>query len=248
MATLATRIQLCGRFLVELNGQRVEDALPGKQGRLLLAYLVAARPRPVRREELIELLWPRRLPASADTSLRPVVSRVRQVLGECLAGRSELRIALPPEARIDIELAGRYLHEAESALALERWKDAWLPAQIAWSVTSREFLTGFDGEWVEQRRRGLEEDHLRALGCIAAAGVRLGGAELPDAERAARSLIELAPYRESGYRYLMEALEARSEVAEALLVHDRLRRLLRDDLGLVPGKEVQAVVERLLAR
>jgi hypothetical protein len=37
-----TRIQLCGKFLAELDGRRIEDALPGRQGRLLFGYLVAA--------------------------------------------------------------------------------------------------------------------------------------------------------------------------------------------------------------
>jgi DNA-binding SARP family transcriptional activator len=46
----------------------------------------------------------------------------------------------------------------------------------------------------------------------------------------------------------MEALKARGDVAEALLVHDKLRQLLRDELGVAPGKEVQTVVERLRAR
>jgi DNA-binding SARP family transcriptional activator len=59
-------------------------------------------------------------------------------------------------------------------------------------------------------------------------------------------LVELSPYRESGYRLLMEALEARGNVAEALLIHDRLRRLLRDELGVMPSDEVQRVLARLL--
>src|SRR5205809_7856238 len=37
---------------------------------------------------------------------------------------------------------------------------------------------------------------------------------LPQAENCARRLIELAPFRESGYRILMEALERRGNVAE----------------------------------
>jgi hypothetical protein len=41
----ATRIQLCGRLVVELDGRRVEDALPDAKGRLLLAYLVLNRDR-----------------------------------------------------------------------------------------------------------------------------------------------------------------------------------------------------------
>jgi DNA-binding SARP family transcriptional activator len=44
----------------------------------------------------------------------------------------------------------------------------------------------------------------------------------------------------------MEALEAGGNRAEALLVHDRLRTLLRDELGIPPGPEVQAVHARLL--
>ena len=39
--------------------------------------------------------------------------------------------------------------------------------------------------------------------------VAIGGGELDTAERAARQLIERAPYRESGHRLLMETLEAR---------------------------------------
>jgi DNA-binding SARP family transcriptional activator len=243
-----TRIQLCGPFVVEVEGRRLEAAVPGRQGRLLLGYLVAERPKPVRREALIDLLWPADAPASADVSLRALVSRLRQALGDRLEGRSELRLVLPSGARVDVEIAHACLHDAEAALSLGRAKDAWLPGQVAWSVTMREFLSGCDGDWVERRRRELDADHLRALECIAAAGVALGASELPGAERAARELIERAPLRESGYRLLMEALEARGEVAEAVLVHDRLRRVLRDELGLAPGKEAQAVLERLLAR
>ena len=56
------RIQLCGRFVVDVDGSRVdvdgsrvEDALPGRRGRVLFGYLVLHRGRPVPRDEL---LWP----------------------------------------------------------------------------------------------------------------------------------------------------------------------------------------------
>ena len=47
-------------------------------------------------------------------------------------------------------------------------------------------------------------------------------------------------------RMLMEALEQRGNVAEALLVYDRLRVLLRDELGIAPSQAVQSVYRRLL--
>jgi DNA-binding SARP family transcriptional activator len=227
------------------RGRRIEAELPGRQGRLLFAYLVAERTSPARRETLIELLWPDRAPDSADASLRPLVSRLRHLLGDRLAGRSELSLILPHDARIDVELAGRYLHDAESAVSLGRWKEAWMPAQIGWSITSREFLTGFDNEWVEARRAALDEGHLSALHCIASAGLHLGE-PLRDAERAARSLIELSPYRESGYVLLMQLLEAQGDVPEAVNVYDRLRRRLREELGTYPSEQTRALFERLV--
>ena len=41
------RIQLCGRFVADIDGSRIEDALPGRIGRILFAYLVLNRGRPV---------------------------------------------------------------------------------------------------------------------------------------------------------------------------------------------------------
>ena len=252
MKTLAsgpTQVQLCGRLALELDGVRVEHELPGRQGRLLFGYLAAHRHRPVDRTALYDVLWPERPPASPDAALRPLLSKLRQVLGEeRLQGRSELQLVLPSTARVDVETAGEAVHDAESAIAQERWRDAWLPGRVAWSVTSREFMAGHEAAWIEERRDELDELRLRALECIARTGLELGGAELPATERAARSLIRLAPYRESGYRYLMASLEASSNVAEALLVYDRVRCLLRDELGVAPGGDLTAMHRRLLEK
>jgi SARP family transcriptional regulator, regulator of embCAB operon len=43
----STRVQLCGSFAVELSGRRIDNMLPGRQGRLLFAYLVLSRLWPV---------------------------------------------------------------------------------------------------------------------------------------------------------------------------------------------------------
>jgi SARP family transcriptional regulator, regulator of embCAB operon len=88
---------------------------------------------------------------------------------------------------------------------------------------------------------------LRALECAGTAGLHMGGTELATAERAGRALVEAAPFRESGYRLLMEALAARDNVAEALRVYDGLRVLLREELGVAPGQAAQDLHRRLLA-
>jgi DNA-binding SARP family transcriptional activator len=87
---------------------------------------------------------------------------------------------------------------------------------------------------------------VRSLEAYAAASLGVGGTELAAAERTSLELIERAPFRENGYRLLMEAKAARGNVAEALHVYERLRVLLRDELGVAPSPAVQAVHRRLL--
>ncbi len=70
--------------------------------------------------------------------------------------------------------------------------------------------------------------------------------ELNTAERTARALIRQAPFREDGYRYLMEALAARGNAAEALNVYETLRTLLRDELGAAPSSATQDLHRALL--
>ena len=107
-------------------------------------------------------------------------------------------------------------------------------------------LPELGGRWVEERRAELEELRSDAFETLARAALALGAAELPAAERAARALIQREPYRESGYGVLMEALAARGNLAEALRVYDRLRVLLRDELGATPAPHITALNERLL--
>ena len=81
---------------------------------------------------------------------------------------------------------------------------------------------------------------------VGRAGLQLGAGQLPSVERAARGLIEAEPYRESGYVLLMSALQRQSNVAEGLRVFERLRTLLRDELGTAPSPEALAAHDRLL--
>jgi DNA-binding SARP family transcriptional activator len=93
----------------------------------------------------------------------------------------------------------------------------------------------------------LEEVRLRGLECFAAAGLGLGGPALAQAEERARMLTELAPYRETAHRLLMETLERRGNPAEALRAYERLRTMLREELGAAPSPALQAVHRRLLS-
>jgi DNA-binding SARP family transcriptional activator len=76
--------------------------------------------------------------------------------------------------------------------------------------------------------------------------LEIGGTELAAAVRASRQLIHLAPLRECGYRYLMQALAAQGNLAEALDVHGQLSECLREQLGVSPSPATRALYEQLL--
>jgi DNA-binding SARP family transcriptional activator len=244
---LETRIQICGRVAARVDGVRVEAELPGRLGRLLFAYLVVHRHRPAPREQLIAALWPADAPPAASASLSALLSKLRKTLGaERLEGRSSLRLALPAGAWVDVEAAAEGLHRAESACARADWTATWGPARVAQHVAVRGFLPGEDAPWVEEVRGRLDEIHLHSLELVARACLRIGGAEIDTAERSARALVARAPYRESGHRLLMEVHAARGNAAEALVVYDELRRLLREELGAAPSEPTQELHRTLL--
>jgi SARP family transcriptional regulator, regulator of embCAB operon len=247
--TGGARIQLCGRFVVRLGGRRVEDALPGANGRLLFAYLVLNRLRRMERDELLTAVYGEEAPPDHHPRLSVLLSKLRRVVGpELLPGRSEIELVLPRDAFVDVEAAFEALHRAQSHVANGEWAEAWGPSGVAYHVASRPLLQGHDRVWLDDWRHRLDDVRLRGLECFAEARLGLGGPTLPQAEECGRRLIELAPYRETGHRILMEALERRGNNAEALLVYDRLRVVLRDELGVAPSPAVQTVYRRLLGK
>jgi DNA-binding SARP family transcriptional activator len=242
-----TRIQLCGPTVIERHGERLDGRLPGRQGRLLFAYLVLNRHRLISRDELAEVIWPRQLPSASETGLNALISKLRKILGpEIIEGRASLRLRLAEDARVDVEVAVQAVHRAESQVALGGWKRAWGPSLVAMFVAERDFLPGEDAPWIDEQRQHLAEVRLRALEAYAVAALGIGGTELPAAVRAGRQLVGLVPLRESGYQVLMRALAGQGNVAEAFGVYARLCEVLRDELGVSPCAATQAVYDHLL--
>jgi SARP family transcriptional regulator, regulator of embCAB operon len=237
VALARAKVQLCGKLTFELDGERVEERLPGRQGRLLFAFLAANRNRTLTRTQLLDALWP----DGRDGGLAPLLSKLRRVVP--LVG---LRLALPPAAWVDVEAAADGVHRAESAIAQGDFHRAWGPSQVAMFISGRVFLLGEESAWIDDARRRLGDLHLRALEAYAQAGLGIGGTELAAAVRAGRELTQREPYRETGHRLLMSALAREGNAAEALRVYDELRTRLHADLGVAPSAQTQEVHKQLL--
>jgi DNA-binding SARP family transcriptional activator len=242
-----TRVQLCGRLSVEIDGGQVADRLRGPQVRALLVYMVLNRQRVLGRGELIDAMWPERRPASEEAALRTLLSRLRTALGTgAVSGRQDLTLNLPEPVWVDFEAAGSELRRASHALEQADPRGAWALAQIPLNIAGRGLVPGLNASWLEPFRRELEDIRLEALEVIGGAGLSMGGGQLASVERAGRALIDADAFRESGYILLMQALARRGNTAETVRVFERLRTLMREELGTAPSAAAIAAYERLL--
>jgi DNA-binding SARP family transcriptional activator len=242
------RIYLTGEVQVENGGRLLrESQLGGPQGRFVLAFLVTERKRAVAQAEIAEALWPESLPASWTLALSAIVSKLRSRLGGVGLPRSHVignafgcyQFIPPGETWVDVEAALAGVDAAEGAIAAGSAQAAYGPSLIATTILRRPFLPGDDGAWAEGRRSLLASALVRALDCRVEA--LTANNELELALDHAREVVRLEPYRESGYRKLMRMLDRKGDRAEAIRVYLDCSRLLKQELGVSPSDETEAL-------
>lgn len=245
------RIYLTGELCLAARGKVVSARrLPGRQGRLAFAYLLAERSHPVPRDELANVLWPERLPAAYDIALGAIASKLRGLLNELGVNRRALTTAsgcyqlqLPADSWVDVEAAKESVHLAESSLRSADPRTAYGHAVVACAVLRRPLLPEAEGSWIEAYRFGFRNLRLRALDCLSE--IHAWNGEHALALRAAEEAVELEPYRETAYRRLMLLHDQVGNRAEALRVYERLVSLLASELNTGPGAEIQALFETI---
>lgn len=198
------RITTMGRFDVTIGGEPVPTSAWGSRlARQLLKRLVAARGRPVTRDELFELLWPDEFDRSKlGPRLSVQLSAVRRVLGTgVVADRETVRLDLD-EIETDLEA---FFAANDDAAIVGAYGGEFLPENR------------FD-DWTAAMR-----DETRARFVTAARTLvrrHLEGGSYRMAARTARRLIEVDRYDEAAHRALVRALAAMGETGEAERAYD----------------------------
>jgi DNA-binding SARP family transcriptional activator len=242
--TRAVQLALLGPLELLVDGRPVELGAP--KTRALLALLALRANRPVGAELLADELWDGRPPPSARKALQTHVVHLRRALGAdriatgpagytLQVGSDEHDLArfeqLLREGRDRLERGepAAALPLLDAALAL--WRGAPAP-DLADLAAARGAL---------QR---LDELHTLAWEARIDAALALGRhAELvPDLELAVRR----DPLRERAAEQLMLALYRSGRQADALAVARGLRGRLREQLGLGPGRSLQALERAIL--
>ena len=251
--TLVTpRIYLTGSVAIEHGEQLIRERdFPGRQGRIAFAYLALNRHRTIHRDELLTAIWPDEAAIQGETGLDPIMSKLRGVLRTAFqpapagieVSAGTIALQLPASTWVDIEAAANALDEAEGAL---RRNDsaAWGLANTAVVITRRLFLPSVEAPWIESQRSVLRAMQLRALHCLVR--VSANNREPLLAIQHASEMVQLEPFRETSYQLLMRMHAAAGDRAEALRVFARCRELLRDELGVSPSPQTEAVYLEIL--
>ena len=248
------RIYLTGSVAIEHGEQLVrERQFPGRQGRIVFVFLAANRHRPIHRDELLGAVWPGDAPAETDSGLDSILSKLRAVMklagfgptdASITVNSGSIALQLPAAAWIDIEAAGNALDEAEGALRRNDLLTAWSLANVAVVISRRPFLPDAEAPWIESERTALRAMQMRALQCLVT--VSAGNAEPVLAIQHAIEMVELDPFRETAYQLLMKMHAAAGDRAEALRVFAKCREVLRDELGVSPSPQTEAVFLEIL--
>ncbi|WP_276353874.1 response regulator [Cohnella caldifontis] len=211
----------------------------------LFAYLVHSRDRAVSKEQLHDLLWPDLDTDKAMANLHTTVYQIRQTLK---AERLPVQIVYTG-GRYRVELGGL-------PLDTELWEEALTQAAIGMDEGQlfRLLLEGYRGDylqvegylWAENERERLR---IKWLQQATDQGVRLEVAGLPgDAIRLYQTIQERFPIWEASYMGLMRAYDQIGNAAEVMGQYAKLQRVLDEELGLAPEREIAEWYERWTAQ
>ena len=214
---------------------------PAKR-RSLLAALLLRPNHPVPVDRLTAALWDHEPPLRSRGVIQGHVSRLRVLLaaadaetfGVELVTQGTAYVLRMPESLLDA-------HRFEELVTLARGRrapaDAVAMYQEALSLWQGPALTGaYPSQPLQAAAQALEELRLASVESLAGAWSRMG--EHARAAAVLRAEAGAHPLRESLSAALMRALQRAGRRTEALDWFHRTRRLLADELGVDPGREL----------
>jgi DNA-binding SARP family transcriptional activator/predicted ATPase len=251
----ALEISCFGPFSAALGGVPL-TAFESSKVRGLLVCLAVEPGQPHPRSLLADLFWPEQSEESARRSLSQALYNLRHVLGERAASLTiapdGIRLALDEDDHIDVVEFSRLVRACDQHPHhyIESCPSCQERLQAAAGLYRGEFLESFSlrdsavfDEWLLLRREAYHQDARRAFASLAAGFERQGRTR--DALQSAHRLAELDPYDDGACQTLMRLLAASAQRPEALVVYERFRRSLQDELDVEPDAQTSALYERL---
>jgi predicted ATPase/DNA-binding SARP family transcriptional activator len=237
------QIGMLGPFEVRTDDGILTD-VPGARLRGLLIALALEPGHVVPKARLVDWIWGERPPADAANALQRLVSRLRKVLPDGVVdGQANgYRLRVDPDAvdAVRFERLVGQAHNDDDPHQVRLLREAL----VLWRGGAMQDVGLQDSEAFDAAVTRLEGLRLAATEDRFDAEISLGyGAELITD---LTDLVAAHPMRERLVAALMRALAATGRDTEALLVYQRTREALADELGVDPSPELSAVHVALL--
>jgi DNA-binding SARP family transcriptional activator/tetratricopeptide (TPR) repeat protein len=245
--TAKAEFGLLGPLMVRCGGAMVP--FPAGKQRAVLAALLLNANQVVTLDELAEILWGSRPPASARVTIQNYAMRLRHALSGTGHSRIvtqlrgyQIRLA---EDELDISRFEALLAAAVKAAGDGSWDRAADRAGAALALWRGAPLEDVPSELLTLREvPRLEEMRLQALEARIDADLQLGRQASVIGEL--RQLVAAHPLRERLHAQLMLALYRDSRQGEALAAFQAARGLLIEELGAEPGPGLRGLHQRIL--
>ncbi len=226
------------------DGRPLRVAAPRR--RAILAYLLLHAGQAVASSELIEAMWGEEPPPAARESLQAHISRLRRELpaGAIVTWAPGYQVAVAA-GELDVAVAEDLIARARRAVRRGDWTTARDDFGAALNEWRGPALSGLGGEpFAGPHAHRLDDLRLGVLEERIEIDLRLGRhAEVVDE---LEMLVACHPLREGLCRLLILALYRSRRQADALAAYHTLRNLLRDELGIDPSPELQALEGQML--
>ena len=234
------------RYLIlgplEVRDGETDVALRGGQQRKLLAILLLHSGEAVSSDRLIDELWDGKPPETAAKALQGYVSSLRKQLGpetvETVGAGYRLEVApedLDAHRFEELLAEARPLERAPAAAKLREALALWRGPALA------------DFAYDDFARNEIDRlDELRLVGIERRIDLELALGHHDDLVPELEALVRVHPLRERLRGFLMVALYRSGRQAEALDAFRDARTALRDELGLEPSEELQALQRAIL--
>jgi DNA-binding SARP family transcriptional activator/pimeloyl-ACP methyl ester carboxylesterase len=234
------RVRLLGPIEIDTDDGR-SVVLSAAKERALVAALALAGGATVSTELLISALWGEEPPSAARKTLQTYVWNLRRALG------AERVITEPVGYRlwvnrdeVDVHRFRSLVREGDQALRsgwIDRAREALGAAVAMWRGEPMTGIAPHTALAADATR--LEQEYLSAVEARIAADLASGLQQELVGEL--EFLVQEHPFRERLWGHLMVALYRSGRQADALAAYQRVRKLLRDELGLEPGGELRRI-------
>ncbi len=224
--------------------------LAGAQQRAVLALLILQAPEPVSSERMTDALWGESAPSTAHHAVQVHVSAIRKLLrgasGSALLSDRSFGYRLDIDLEdVDAYVFERLVDDGRRALGEGRYEHAAVTLGRALELWRGPALADFvfmDFASTEAAR--LEE--LRVVAIEARLEARLCAGDPTGVVGELQALVAEYPLREHARWLLMRALYSADRQADALAVYRAGRRILSDELGLEPGRDLRELEQAIL--